>query len=245
MNDRSSDALNLKSSLSTLNRVSFCASLLMIVITIITFCFALMAIPISGANCRENCVAYPYLNTVRQYPRDFVWMMLAIILVLTYLGLMNCLHVYAPIQRKALTQIGISFALVAAVILLITYYVQFVVVPVSLMNNETEGLPLLIQYNPHGLFIALEELGYIMMSLSFLFIAPAFTRENLLSTWIRGIFIGGFVIPAIAFVGIMLSYGVDRQDRFEVIALSVDWLVLIVNGGLLAMLFRRRLVEGV
>ncbi len=244
MNDKSLDALGPKSSVPTLDYVSFYASLLMIVITVITFGFALTAIPISGANCRENCVAYPYLNTLQQYPEDFVWMMLAIVLVLTYLGLMTCLHAYAPLQRKPFTQIGASFALIAAVILLITYYVQVVVVPVSLMNNETDGLPLLIQYNSHGLFIALEELGYIMMSLSFLFIAPAFTSENSLSIWICRIFISGFAITAIAFAGITFSYGIARQDRFEVIALSVNWLVLIINGGLLAVLFRRRLVKG-
>ena len=31
---------------------------------------------------------------------------------------------------------------------------------------------MLIQYNPHGVFIALEEPGYLVMSLSFLFMAP-------------------------------------------------------------------------
>ena len=244
MNDKNPDTLNLTSSPSTLDRVSFYASLLMIVSTIITFGFALIAIPISGANCPENCATYPYLDTAKQYPRDFLWMMLAIVLVLTYVGLMTCLHAYAPVQRKAFTQTGVSFAIITATILLVTYYVQFAVVPVSLMNNETDGLPLLIQYNSHGVFIALEELGYIMMSLSFLFIAPAFTSENRLSAWIRRIFIGAFAITAIAFVGITFSYGVNRLDRFEVIALSVDWLVLIVNGGLLATLFRRRLVKG-
>ena len=112
MNDKNPDTLNLTSSPSTLDRVSFYASLLMIVSTIITFGFALIAIPISGANCPENCVTYPYLNTAKQYPRDFLWMMLAIVLVLTYVGLMTCLHAYAPVQRKAFTQIGVSFAVI-------------------------------------------------------------------------------------------------------------------------------------
>jgi hypothetical protein len=42
---------------------------------------------------------------------------------------------------------------------------------------------------------------------------------------------------------ISIKYGLDRQDRFEVVVLSVDWLVLIVNGVLLSMVFRRRLKE--
>lgn len=34
------------------------------------------------------------------------------------------------------------------------------------MHGETEGITLLTQYNAHGIFIALEELGYLLMSLS-------------------------------------------------------------------------------
>jgi len=47
----------------------------------------------------------------------------------------------------------------------------------SLMNSETEGLAALIQYNPHGVFLALEELGYMIMSLPFLFMALGLPTE--------------------------------------------------------------------
>jgi hypothetical protein len=36
-------------------------------------------------------------------------------------------------------------------------------------------------------------------------------------------------------------YGLDRQDRFEVAVISIDWLVLTINGALLSIVFRRRL----
>jgi hypothetical protein len=42
----------------------------------------------------------------------------------------------------------------------------------SLMNGQAQGIALLTQYNPYGVFIVLEELGYLLMSLSFLFLAP-------------------------------------------------------------------------
>ena len=51
------------------------------------------------------------------------------------------------------------------------YFVQFSMVPVSLMNGQSEGIALLTQYNPYGVFIVLEELGYLLMSLSFVFLA--------------------------------------------------------------------------
>jgi hypothetical protein len=67
------------------------------------------------------------------------------------------------------------------------------------MNGGIEGIALLTQYNPHGLFIALEELGYLMMSFSFLFIAPVFTNNNRVEKYIRGIFILAFILAIIAF----------------------------------------------
>lgn len=227
------------------NRVGFYTALLTVIITLITFGFALIAIPISGANCPENCITYPYLDTIAQFPRDFLWMAPAMVLLLVYVGLMAAIHVSALTPRKVFSQIGLAFAIIAAVILLIDYYVQFFVVPMSLMNGETEGIPLLIQYNPHGIFIALEELGYIMMGLSFILMAPVFTCESRLSASIRWVFILSFVINLIAFVAIMAIYGMDRLDRFEVIVISVNWLVLILNGGLLSAFFRKRIQASV
>lgn len=225
----------------TFNRMGFYTAMLTVVTTIITFGFALIAIPVSGANCPADCVTYPYLDTVAQYPRDFLWMQPAMLLMLVYIALVTSIHAYAPMHRKAFSQIALSFAIVSAVILLIDYYVQFSVVPLSLMNDETEGLPLLIQYNPHGIFIALEELGYIMMSLSFVLIVPVFKGKDRLSAAIRWVFVIGFVLNIIALVVITLTYGLERLDRFEVVIISVNWLTLIINGGLIATLFRRQI----
>jgi hypothetical protein len=38
-------------------------------------------------------------------------------------------------------------------------------------------------------------------------------------------------------------YGLERMDRFEIAAISIDWLVLVVNGILLSVLFRKRLKQ--
>ena len=210
-------------------------------ITILTFGFAMVAIPISGANCPGNCVEYPYLDTVSQFPRDFLWMPLAIGLVLAYVALMASIHTYASSQKKIFSQVGLSFALIAATILAADYFIQFSVIPMSLTNNETEGLAMLIQYNPHGVFLALEELGYLVMSLSFLFMAPVFVNKSGLESAVRWIFVIAFILVIVALVVISINYGLDRQDRFEVVVLSIDWLVLILNGVLLSIVFRRQL----
>ena len=228
-------------STSTSNRFGYYSAIVTTVITVVTFGFAIIAIPISGANCPGNCVEYPYLDTVSQFPRDFLWMPLAIVLVLAYVTLMVSIHSYASRQKKIFSQVGLSFALIAAAVLVADYFIQFSVIPMSLTNGETEGLAMLIQYNPHGVFLALEELGYLVMSLSFLFMAPVFANKNRLESAVRWIFVIAFILVIVSLVVSSINYGLDRQDRFEVAVLSIDWLVLIINGVLLSIVFRRQL----
>lgn len=232
---------HVEASLKTANQVGFYSAVALVVLTVVTFGFAMTAIPISGANCVENCVEYPYLDTVAQYPKDFLWMPLAILMVLVYVILTVSINASAPLHKKIFSQIGLAFSLISAVLLVSDYFIQFSVVPASLMNKETEGLAMLIQYNSHGVFIALEELGYLMMSHSFLFIAPVFVSKERIVSAIRWIFIIDFVLVIAALTVISINYGLERLDRFEVVVISVNWLVLIVNGVLLGILFRRQI----
>ncbi len=225
-------------------RVGFYAALLTAVVTLIAFGLALTALPKSGANCVGDCFTYPYLDTIAQFPRDYLWMPPATALILLYVVLMASIHDLAAAPRKLFGQIGLSFALVAAVVLAGNYFIQFSVIPVSLLNGETEGVTLWTQYNPHGFFIALEELGYIVMSLSFLAVAPVFGGGTRLEAAVRWIFVAAFVLTAAALAAVSAAYGIDRQDRFEIAAISINWLALIVNGILLSFVFRRKITDG-
>jgi hypothetical protein len=228
----------------TQSRFGYYSALLTVILTTVSFGFALYAIPISGVNCTGDCVKYPYLDTVERFPRDFMWMPLAILLILSYVTWMVSIHAYAPGNRKIFSQVGLSFALISATILSSAYFIQFSVIPVSLMNGETEGLAALIQYNPHGVFIAMEEFGYLLMSLSFLLMAAVFTGKNHLEMAVRWIFTGAFVLTIISLVIISLLFGLERLDRFEVVVISINWLVLIVNGILLSILFKKQGRDG-
>src|SRR4030067_298612 len=84
----------------------------------------------------------------------------------------NQVGLYSSVFTAIITILTFGFAIMAALILAGDYFIQFSVVPVSLMSGETEGITLLTQYNAHGIFIVLEELGYLLMSLSFVLIAP-------------------------------------------------------------------------
>src|SRR5215213_1347441 len=223
------------------NLVGLYSAILTVVITVVTFSLAITAIPNSGAFCPENCFEYPYVDTLSQFPRDYLWMPFAMLLVVVYVVLMVSIHTYAAHHRKIYSQIGLSFALIAAGILLSDYLIQFSVVPASLMNQETDGIALLNQYNPHGIFIVLEELGYLVMSLSFVFLAPVFSNQGRLASVVRWVFIAGFVLTTVFLAVISVIHGLDRMDRFEVAVISIDWLVLVINGVLLSLVFRRQL----
>jgi hypothetical protein len=162
----------IESSMSASNRVGLYLAILTAVMTAVTFGLAITAIPNSGAGCRVDCVEYPYLDTLSEFPRDYLWMPSAMVLVVLYVVLVSSIHVHASQQKKVYGQIGLSFALIAAGVLLGDYFVQLSVVPISLMNGRPEGIALLTQYNPYGTFIVLEELGYLLMGLSFVFLAP-------------------------------------------------------------------------
>lgn len=63
--------------------------------------------------------------------------------------------------------------------------------------------------------------------------------HDVMSRIVRWVFVAGFVVPVVAFGAIAAICGFDHQDRFEVIIISIDWWVLIVNGILLALIFQR------
>ncbi len=230
------------SSNKTSNLVGFYSSIILALISIISFGLGSMAVPISGVNAPGGGLQYPYLDTLKQFPKDYFWMITAMILIITYVVFMASLHSIANKERRIFSQISLIFTVISAAILLTAYFTQISVVPVSLRNNETAGITLITQYNPHGLFIALEELGYIMMSFSFLFIAQIFNNKGRLESFIKWIFIIAFVLTILSLIMISIRHGIERQDRFEVPALIISWLVLIINGILSSIFFRNKLV---
>jgi hypothetical protein len=213
------------------------AAIVLSVLTAVTFGLAILAIPISGTNCRVGCHLYPYLDTLAQFPHDYIWMLPAQVLVVTYLVVMVSIYEYADREQKIYGQLGLSFALIAAAILLSAYYLQLTVVPVSLSHGETAGIPLLIQYNPHGVFIALEEIGYLLMSLSLFCVAPVFAHHGRVAAVVRWLFTSGFLLIIGVLVVMSLMYGIDREDRFEVPAITISWFMLLIGGGLLSRVF--------
>jgi len=222
----------------TICKVGYFSSILTAIATIITFGIALTAIPISGAFCQKNCIKYPYLNTLGQFPHDFIWMYSAILLSMIFIVYMTSIHYYADKERKIISNIGLLFALMSSLILIVNYFIQATVISASLAHGEPQGIPLLIQYNPHGIFIALEEIGFILMSFSFLFMSYVFINNNRIEMFVRWIFRIDFIVVVIAFITMSIWFGFNLKDRFEVVVISLNWLVLISNGILVSRVFK-------
>ena len=217
------------------------SSILLSLITIVTFVVAMFAVPISGNFAPGEGLSYPYLNTLDQIPRDYLWMPLAIIMMVMYLIVFTEIHYSIEGSNKPISQLALNFANLSTGILVVNYFIQFSIVPVSLLNGQTDGITLLTQYNPYGLFIILEELGYLVMSLSFLFVALAFAHKTNLEKLIKRVFLIAAILGLLSFVLISAVMGENKLDVFEVVIILINWFVLIFNGILLSKWFKNRL----
>ena len=140
-------------------RLGFWAAILTVVVVAV-FAVAGIATPArSGPFCVTACVVYPYIGVAQFIPGDYLWLLPGILLAPTFVVLMACIDAHAAESKKLYSRIGLSFALVYAVVILVDYFLELTVVLPSLQAGETAGLSLFTQYDPHGLFIALETLG--------------------------------------------------------------------------------------
>jgi len=217
------------------------SSFLLSILTIITFGFAMTAIPPVGPYCPDNCMEYPFPDILLYYPRDYYWMYLAVFQLFAFVIFIVTNHFIVNASKKLYTFLSISFTLISSTVLLIAYFTQFSVVPISVMKGETEGIALLTQYNEHGLFIAMEELGYITMSIALFFLAFAFSKNSRSERIIRIILISQLILTVIAFIFYSIKFGIERSYLFEVATITINWLVIIIIGIMIGLHFRNKL----
>jgi hypothetical protein len=77
------------------------------------------------------------------------------------------------------------------------------------------------------------------MMFSLFSLAPVFDRKVRLQNAIRWMVMTGFFLSIAVFVVVSLKFGIQREYRFEVAIIFLDWVVLIVVGILIARFFRR------
>ncbi|NCN45024.1 hypothetical protein GW927_00530 [Candidatus Pacearchaeota archaeon] len=219
-------------------RFGFIFSLLTVLLTIITFGIAIVTPPLSGPFCQVDCFAYPYTEIISRFPRDYFWMYPAMALSIVTMILFICLHLEASKEKKVFSLTALIFVIISSSVLLMNYFVQISVVQPSLLLGETDGISLLTQFNPHGLFIIFEELAYILLALAFIFTGSVF-GSNRLEKALRIVFQFNGIFVLLSFIGISVYYGLQREYRFEVLSISITWLTLIINGSLLSKYFKK------
>lgn len=224
---------------ATGRRLGVWASALTAAVTAVAFALAVTTLPVSGPSCTANCVDYPFHEVANLVPHDYIWMYPATLLMGIFVVLLACIHQLTPENRRLYSLIALVFGAIAASLLAVDYYVQLAALQPSILKGEFDGFALVTQYNPHGIFIALEELGYLLMSLAFLFAGLAFAHAARLDRAIRWLLIGGALSVFALYAALRLFYGLALEYRFEVAAISINWMLLIVAGILLSIWFRR------
>ena len=218
-------------------RVGLWAAILTVLDTLVFAVLGVATPARSGPFCATwGCIRAPYTEVAQFIPGDYWWLIPGLLLVPIVVVLMAAIHASAPEPMKVFSRIGLAFAVAYAVVVGADYFGQFAVVVPSLQAGETAGLSLFTQYNPHGLFIAGEAFGYLLLSLGLLLAAPVFVGGRLAGV-IRWLFVADFALALVACIGFWIIGG--DLVAFEVAVLSISWLVLIVSGALLAVMFRR------
>lgn len=81
-------------------KVGFVSSILLTVLTIFGFGLAMIAIPPSGPYCPENCMNYPYLDHLKHYPRDYLWMYIVSFQLIVFMIFVIANHFKAVARKK-------------------------------------------------------------------------------------------------------------------------------------------------
>jgi len=214
----------------------FWAAALTVAVTAVFAVVAVATPPRAGPFCTSGCVPAPYTAVGQFIPGDYLWLIPGLLLAPIFIGLMVSIHSYAAEVHKTFTRVALSSAVIYAAVIIVDYFVQLTVVVPSLQSGESQDLSLFTQYNPHGFFIALEVLAYLMMSASLLAAARPFTGGGV-ERAIRWLFTLCFILAAAAVAGFWLV----KHDlvAVEVTVLMIDWVALIAGGALLSIVFHR------
>lgn len=207
-------------------------------LTLLTFAVSATTLPLSGPFCSEGCFTYPYLDTASRWPRDYYWMVLASLLAALVVVLMGAVHEAAAPARRMWSRMAVTFSAMGGTALLIGYFVQLSVIQPSLLAGETDGIALISQFNPHGVLIALEELGYTVLALAFGFAALVPQGRRAASRAVRWSFGLALPLTLAAFIGISMTYGLAREYLFEVAVITIVWFCLFAGSAGLVFWFR-------
>lgn len=180
-------------------------------------------------NLQDYAKAYNISRLTLIYP--------SLLLALTYIIMLSCLHRILPEDKKLWSLIALSIGIVYAVMASINYNIQAVSVRQSLAAGETDGIAMFIPDNTHSIYNALAN-AYVYMAISMFFASFAFSTSKL-EKWIRGL----LMVQIISAIG-QTTYSMMDTSETLFILTSMIWVIgAPVSFILLAVWFRRHIVD--
>lgn len=173
-----------------------------------------------------------YAETFRMVRFSLVYP--SLLLAVSYIVLMACVHRFASEEAKIWSLIALSVGILYATMASINYNIQAVAVRLSLQAGETAGIEMWIPDNLNGIFNALAN-SYVYMAISMIFAGFVF-QGGPLERWIRGLFLAQ-VITAVGQIG----HSMFDWSMNVFIASSMVWVIgSPIAFVLLALLFGRQ-----
>ena len=122
----------------------------------------------------------------------------SLLLALSFVVLIVSIHSYSPTEKKVWTQIGLSFAILYAALLIWNYYLQLTVV----RTNPLLYSWLSMDFTSDTAFWSLESIGYALMGIAALFTLPVLDkgRIELVIRWCFAVNAVFTILGSIAYV---------------------------------------------
>ena len=155
------------------------------------------------------------------------------------------IHFSTPVEKKIWSFIGIAFAIIYAVFVVLTYYTQLAIA-FNPPNLPTDIISMFDYQVTGSWMFVVDMLGYSFMTLSTLFTAFAFSNKKY-EKGLKRIFIvhGVFVVSTLVFPLLPLGATTEESKTFGSIALLVWCMIFIPLAGLVSRFFWRMKSEKV
>ena len=214
-------------------RLGFWIGLVTAALTVVTFALALTALP--------DAVPYPFTSQVivDQWPGDYVWMYPAMVLMVLFVALLVAIHESTPPARRTYSLLALCVGVIAAAVLLITYYIQVTVMQPSLEKGQLDGWAMLTNVQPERRLHRTRGARLPADEPRLPCLAGVFVGASRLERSLRGSTSRASPCRSAPSLSSSRWSGIDRGDLFEIIVISIVWLTLIAGGILTALVFRR------
>ena len=191
-----------------------------------------------GGICIGSCAAYPFDDPalVRDFvPVSFYWMYPAIGMLLAQVVFTASLAVPGRAATRLPAILALALTLMGAGLLLGDYAIQLAVVAPSLLRGEGAAVAGLSLFNPHGVFVALEDVGYWTLGLAFLGVAAALGGATTAECVARYAFLAGGVLAVGALPVLIAVLGPDLGYAYEILVITAVDLALLLGASCVAL----------